>query len=613
MSEPRKRPDRAAKFAARKTLKETVVKGCLHKYVGIENPEQKQAFLDGVNELVTLCSKRTVRASIALNMLARKAFDGQEDVTKVVLPELWDQTFIRQLMLGTEDALKPYKEITSLFKEYPTLLHPTDQRSLTDRNVYTAAAKKLSTNVKNHLVLNYQKAIKHIVYAFPGTKEHSIAMLYKINGWNEKNRTFPQLSEAMQQEISTVRNILKLSGDAKADKVWLKKPETLYSLIRLFVYSNRFLEREDLSLFNILPICRVKAHFITIDTTTLHGLMMRADMISKDCSLKVFNELGKAHWESILRINKLVGKGKEFTGTIETDGVAVNVHFQRPKNRVDIFQEEAPQLFDENLNVVGVDPGRTNILYMVRKAEDGSFRSMKLTRSEYYQQAGILQARKQTEHWSRTIRPSLVKLSNASPKGVCLKTFLTYWDVFQETEASLWTEYLKRRWAAQRLRLYGGKKRVFANFLNRVEASCPKDKKTVMAFGSAKFAPGGKGEVSVPTSRAFKECSYRFPTISVDEFRTSRVFHGDLSTLLDCVGTKDTNNKKETRLRGLLWCCSTNITKNKPHPGLFVNRDLNAAINIRQCALLPKRPPMLDRSKTKEALPKQQIRRWIHC
>jgi hypothetical protein len=26
--------------------------------------------------------------------------------------------------------------------------------------------------------------------------------------------------------------------------------------------------------------------------------------------------------------------------------------------------------------------------------------------------------------------------------------------------------------------------------------------------GAAKFAPGGKGEMAVPTSRAFKECSY---------------------------------------------------------------------------------------------------------
>jgi hypothetical protein len=46
-------------------------------------------------------------------------------------------------------------------------------------------------------------------------------------------------------------------------------------------------------------------------------------------------------------------------------------------------------------------------------------------------------------------------------------------------------------------------------------------KRIVIAFGSAKFVLGGRNEVSVPTSRAFKECQMTFPTIVVDEFRTT--------------------------------------------------------------------------------------------
>jgi hypothetical protein len=43
---------------------------------------------------------------------------------------------------------------------------------------------------------------------------------------------------------------------------------------------------------------------------------------------------------------------------------------------------------------------------------------------------------------------------------------------------------------------------VFAKFFNGLVS---KGKKTVVAYGAAKFAPGGKGEMAVPTSRACKE------------------------------------------------------------------------------------------------------------
>ena len=81
-----------------------------------------------------------------------------------------------------------------------------------------------------------------------------------------------------------------------------------------------------------------------------------------------------------------------------------------------------------------------------------------------------------------------------------------------------------------------------------------------------------KGEVSVPTGKVFKACCERFETYSVDEFRTTRVHH------------------KTDAVRGLLWCSSTN-----KYGGKLINRDLNGALNIRRCLLLPARPASLDR------------------
>ena len=162
-----------------------------------------------------------------------------------------------------------------------------------------------------------------------------------------------------------------------------------------------------------------------------------------------------------------------------------------------------------------------------------------------------------------------------------VQTMISVWD-------TVWTEYSKDRWSRQRLRLYGGKKRVYANFFNKIQHPKDRESKTIIvAFGSAKFKAGGKGEISVPTSAAFKECSSRFPTIPTCEFRTTKVYNGDRTTILQSVETK-----KGKKVRGLLWCCSTIENQNK-----FVDRDLNAAKNILHCLTLPERPPMMDRSK----------------
>jgi hypothetical protein len=59
----------------------------------------------------------------------------------------------------------------------------------------------------------------------------------------------------------------------------------------------------------------------------------------------------------------------------------------------------------------------------------------------------------------------------------------------------------KSRWGAQRLRLYGGKKRVLARFFNEVQADVGERKTIVIAYGSSKFAPGGKGELSIISDR----------------------------------------------------------------------------------------------------------------
>jgi hypothetical protein len=196
-------------------------------------------------------------------------------------------------------------------------------------------------------------------------------------------------------------------------------------------------------------------------------------------------------------------------------------------------------------------------------------------------------------------------LSVSSPRTGSLPRFLCFLGTWLVTRSDLWAEHSSRRWAEQRLRLYGGKKRVFARFFNRLEAEREEGdaRSTVIAYGSARFAPGGKGEVSVPTTRAFKEARHRFRVEVIDEFRTSQVYHGDESHLQH-VGRRMEDGSVQV-VRGLLWCGSTSEV------GKFVSRDKNAAINIWRCATLPCRPGALTRSLNPTRLPPQRVMRVI--
>jgi len=608
----RKRPDVAKKKAEAKKFQETVVVCCLLRT--LKGFSMRKEFQDAVQKRVLQSSIKTWNASIALNLLVREACNGKEDISTVQFPTFWDITFIRQLMLGTKDSIKPYKEIKELHERYPCLVDTG--RSLGDRNIYTEAAKKLSTNVKNHLKVNFPNVMKKLLYkGFNVTKSESFEIQKNIYGWNtvrkkkkkkENNVEEEEDSDPVDEEkvayiIKYLRNVMDLQDPNTISKKWFDEDMNLSHMLKLFIDCSRRLEENNEKIISILPICKIKSHFITIDTFSFVGILKELN-VYKDLVSKFKKEEydDKLLWQKIVNVNKVQDKDKQFTCTVDTNGYSLNIHFKRPKisSLKDVSQKTKTSF--EGKRVLGVDPGRENILTIVEEIANGIFKTYTLTRKRYYSESGISISNNRSNRWNKTIKSELNMLSLYSPKSVKVESFLDYLGVIKFNSDALWNEYTKKRWQDQRFRLYGGKKRVFARFLNSLGPS----ENIVLAFGNAKFAPGGKGEQSVPTTRAYKECSYRFLIILVDEFRTSKINWKTLETL-DVVMKKDKANKMVS-VRGLLWCRST-IDKE----GKFVNRDHNAAINILRCATLPNRPDVLCRNKVNGKLV-QRIGKIIH-
>jgi hypothetical protein len=588
--QPNKRPDRTEKLKQRSILQETVVKCCLLKHL-YGDTQTKMNIVDAIDKRVLSFSQRYVVATLGYSYAIRNLFE-EKNVLDVQLPcSFFDQTFARQFMLGMDGTTVHNDIVHEFMNQYPQF-YENIERHFSDRNIYTHGSTLLLTNLVNHFQLNLQGVIKRCCHG--ENKHETMAGLYLVNGlllpsW--LNPVFPQKAE-FYEHIAMQRKVLGLEGEEKVTIEWTKSKSNLQNIIRYFIFANRYLQANNLTLFKVTPLASIRRHFITMDADVLYGIMRDCNLI--ECNLKTFSPLAKEHWESIMKIKKLQGKNNVFTGTVQSDGVSICVHFQRPKTALDeslkMKGKKGAQYLVQNENiiigegdrVIAIDPGRTNIIYAV-EIINGVPHVYILTRGQYYTESGIFAARKKTQKWLSKIKNQLDDMSRLSIKNISMASFEMYMVAYSTYYDALWTELSHTKWSRQRLRLYAGKQRVVEKFFNKIKKGDgnQKGKRIVIAYGTGCNVAGGKNEMSVPVSKIFKMTLQRFIVKLTDEHRSTKVCHED-DSILENVVRKDTNQK----LRGLLWCSSTNNNK-------FVNRDFNAAMNILRCAISIERPQSL--------------------
>ena len=623
----RQRADRATKIQRRKVTKMLTVKCALRGRVRCgADPAIAIRVVRQLQMRVEAYSKRVVNASLAFSGIVKGLFrrEPEEDTMEVddedlawmaqvpVPAEFFTQTFFRQLMLGTEGATQPSEVVVQYHQAHPQLLLP-GHRHLGDRNIYSAAATQYLTNLKNALREEVDGRIKVACRRLGLPPGEACVARYRINGWTLTPRLgccLPQ-PEAADSAVSMHRRVLGLEGRDKLDDRWLEDDANLPGLLRYNAFLNKVYQAADAKLFNVVPICKVRAHYIRVDTSVLFGVLRDAGVISKQVASATFDTLRDVFWNDTFDFRKIKPGGFEFGGSISTDGVSLCSTFEKAV-AVEVSSTapattsvsrggrggRASSEYDPSPDaiVVGNDPGRVNIYYMAG-IHEGQTKVVKLTRKQYYTESGCITARRNSERWSRGIKDQLVALSDASTKGISCTAHEWHLSQFEIHKQALWDEYLKPRWARQRLSLYGGKKRVFANFFNRLARQFAGGR-LVVAYGNARFPSGAAGEQSVPTTRAYKECASRVETYWTDEFRTSKVHCVD-DSVLELVATM---SRRRVALRGLLF---------NPSLHKFVSRDLNAALNIRRILLGP-RPDILCRQGVFQRL-EQEIVIRIRC
>ena len=492
-----------------------------------------------IDKWVLNISKITNKGSLVLNRtLIHCLSKGIE------LPDLTSQTFYTQCMtIGInkrkfKDANKALEDTwNTVFNDFPTI-----ERSIGDAQATKYASKTYATNFKNSLVYNFdsrqKKFLRQKVIELGLDKEEIHPIRCAINGFGCRKEV-PEKAKAFVEEQR------KFLGSPENGITFTWLGNNMNTIVKYYWDILKYMEQyEDTKRFNIAPISRIKRHFLTIDTEILYGLMVNVNLIDKKVKRSDFSALKDEHFGSVFNLKGLTNG--VFSYMVETDGVSVCIHFKKPKDKSKTGKKD----MSKAKRVIGIDPGRTNLIYGVEKLEDGSLKNYKLTRMQYYISSGMTDANKKAKKWMADIREEELVFSRTNTKTTSPEQWDTHLRDYISVYDALWEGKTGKKWGQSRFRVHRLKRKTLDSFFQTMNGKV----KPVIAYGAAKFNPNGKNELSAPTTELSRTCSKHFPVAMVDEFYTSQVCpccDTKLSPIIQIV------DGQVRQVRGLRRCCSS--------------------------------------------------------
>jgi len=309
-----------------------------------------------------------------------------------------------------------------------------------------------------------------------------------------------------------------------------------------------------------------------------------------------------------------------------TDGVAASFHFQAPRTVAEetahasedrwakraAVAEAAKKRREEGIGVsppgplshlppgsrvIGVDPGTDNIMMTVEVLEDGSLRVLKLTKAQYYAESGMTAAAARSAVWNAQVEGEQLRINCYSVKTTNLAVLRMHVRTLALVHSSLWEQRTRPCMARQRLATWSGRAKTLDAFFKKLQGADPR--RPYIAYGDASFAPGGHGKAPVPVKGAAKRCTLYFGrdhVAAVDEHRTSAISYDSRVPLSKVYEQKVGRDGQSRRwlVRGLRLCRST--APGRPNGrSRLVDRDINAALNIRCVAMSAVLPACFER------------------
>lgn len=404
--------------------------------------------------------------------------------------------------------------------------------------------KKWGENIKkNYLPEKYEKIYGYDVKVYP---EKYLFFTLKMN-------------EELEKRNNKIKDDEKLTDEEK--RIEIKK------------------------LFQPIPLRNsIVPSYITLDTNAILSLFKKKgeSKMSKNISKNK-----KYIWSKIFKINKKVMKmkGYEFK-TIQTDGISVSICFQKSgkkyrENKNDNDEEEIyiNNLSDKDLKecknkkLVGIDPGKQNLVYMVDKNKNKLRYTVCQRRIESLRKrCSKITLREKVKH---KIIDEETNLSSNNCKTVNYEKFKEY--IFEKTQLNNRVKdfYEKELFRKMKWRTYIYKRKSEDKFLNNIEKTFGND--LLLCYGNWSNTKQMKYIMPTKGVGLRRIIGKKYNIALIDEFRTSKLCNKCNSEL---------ENYKN--IHRLLVCSRCNISDKSDGSEskniIFINRDMNACLNILKIA-----------------------------
>jgi hypothetical protein len=332
------RPDIAEAKKRAKYEVERVTKCGLQKHL------LQKSLLPAIRERVRAVSESTNRAGLMLLDIIMRSLDRGS-----AFPTL-DQTFFRHLLLG--DMSDPFvvESFDEAFSTFPRMT-----RFAGDGQTYSSAARDMKTNFFNSIVFAFEPRQKRYVKLWcsqdPEVRGEAWPIIKAINNWG----TMEALTAEGERFVEAER--AHLCGPTSINSSWLtNNVETVIKSYRRWL---QYLEVHDAKLFCLTPIWSIKSHFVEFDTDAMHGIM-HAECLYRGnlASFRSDSEHTEEQFLSVFETKGLASKEWKFSNNVQTDGVALCVHFKRQKSEEEIA----------NMKIKEAERAKNNVIAAEKKA-----------------------------------------------------------------------------------------------------------------------------------------------------------------------------------------------------------------------------------------------------
>ena len=516
---------------------------------------------------------------------------------KITLPEI-DTTFILYCIkaLGTRSNQGVKSKNTDLLDKlehfYTTEYQPTVQHEKTNLKNTTFLLPYLATQIHTSLSNNAQEHfIQHLlrfinVTTSNITDEKSVLFKFKHQLMSLETDTNELFNDWKMTHLS---NILPAN---MTKSVYYDVKLRPFAYLPGMLYMNEILEREESKLFQPLPLRNniVPKHII-LDTASLVSLFCPANKtegIKKGELHKNLKENQHDIWNAFLNLKHKIFKNKhyQFHHQIQTDGISCCLLFIRKDlkdkkwgSRVPVLSEQEfhniEDLSKEQLdtlkprNIVGCDPGKRNLVYMVDETGKKLQYTAPQRKRESKQKCNkriLLQERK-----NNGIVEKETQLSLHNSKSVNKETFKSF--LAEKQKLNQYTQEFYRRevWRKMKFRAYSYGKKSIDTFLNKIRETFGEN--ILIGYGNWSRSTQMKHFMPTMNKGLRKLIHKKYDTITINECNTSKKCCGCHNNL---TYYKDKENKEVFRL---LMCSNCVSCENKQT--VFRTRDVNSAVNIR--------------------------------